>query len=127
MKKIYLMMSLFIGALLMVSCGSKSSSDKDDEDNSDLTAEESVVKFLEANRDGDVDVAYSFVDHDRYDREDAEEDMNRHGGIKRFEIVEAEEEGTRAKVVAKIKCNDGESRTLTFRMNKRSKGWVIVN
>ena len=130
MKKYFLMMSLFFAALLMVSCGDKKSS-SDGEDNSDLTAEESIVKFLEAIQEEDVDAVYSFADKGRYKKEDAEEEIQRHNerhdGIKSFEIVDAEEEGSRARVKAKIRYNDGESSTLTYRLNKKSKGWVIVN
>ena len=116
MKKCLLMMSLFLGTLLIVNCG-----------NSNLTAEESVVKFLEAIQDKDVDAVYSFLDHGRYDRNDVKEEMRRNDGIKRFEIVDAEEDGSRARVKAKIKYKDGESATLTFRLNKKSQGWVIIN
>ncbi|MBQ7462150.1 MAG: DUF4878 domain-containing protein [Bacteroidaceae bacterium] len=111
------MMSLILGTLLMVNCGG----------NGNLTAEESVVKFLEAIQDKDVDAVYSFLDHGRYDKDDVKEEMHRNDGIKRFEIVDAEEDGSRARVKAKIKYKDGESATLTFRLNKKSQGWVIIN
>lgn len=56
MKKYFLMMSLFLGALLMVSCGdnkSKSSSDDDDEDDEEQTEERATSKKHRSNRDAD--------------------------------------------------------------------------
>lgn len=76
MKKYFLMMSLFLGALLMVSCGdnkSKSSSDDDDEDDEEQTEERATSKKHRSNRDADYNES-------RNERSSRSESSSRRGG-----------------------------------------------
>ena len=133
MKKILLMMSLFLSALLMVNCGDKKSSGSGDDE--DLSPKEVVEKFLNGMIDRDIDAVLSCVDQEKLERrghdaeEEAEKEFDRHDGVESFKIKTVTEDGSgkKASVDAFVEFGDGYSTTMGYNLKKIDGRWLIVN